>query len=211
MPTEHARAALEILRDGSRFEWYVIPFLALVIYVYVVEIERRDWNTVLAGLALWGMDFLNEIANSVFFHVTGRAPIWGAPGKTAFLILIGLNIEICFMFAIAGVLFAKLLPEDRTVRILGLPNRWFLALGFSLFCVAVEIGLNSVDALTWDWPWWSARAPFLIVPFGYLHFFVVAFWVHDMAELRSKLAAVGTIFGLVAASVAVFGGVLGWL
>ena len=110
MPTEAAAQALSILRDGSQFAWYVIPLFALVVYVYAVEYERQNWNLFFAGLAFWGMDWFNEIWNSLVFYFTGHAPVWGAPGQTAYLILIGLNIEICFMFAIAGIAFGKMLP-----------------------------------------------------------------------------------------------------
>lgn len=51
--TESARQALSILRDGSQFQWYLIPLFALVVYVYAVEVERRNWNLVFAGLAYW--------------------------------------------------------------------------------------------------------------------------------------------------------------
>jgi len=127
MPTQAAMEAARILRDGSLFQWYVIPLFALVVYVYSVEIERRNWNLVFAGLAFWGMDWFNEIWNSLVFHFTNYAPVWGAPGKTAYLILIGLNIEIAFMFAIAGITFGKMLPPNKGLRILGIPNRLFLA------------------------------------------------------------------------------------
>jgi hypothetical protein len=42
-------------------------------------------------------------------------------GDTAYLILIGLNIEIRFMFAIMGVAATLALPEDRKIKILGVP------------------------------------------------------------------------------------------
>jgi len=54
MPTESALEALKILRDGSQFQWYVIPLFALVVYVYANEVEKRNWNLVFAGLAFWG-------------------------------------------------------------------------------------------------------------------------------------------------------------
>jgi hypothetical protein len=38
MPTDAARRATAILRDGSAFEWHVIPILLLVLYVYANEI-----------------------------------------------------------------------------------------------------------------------------------------------------------------------------
>jgi len=209
MMTESATQALSILRDGSLFQWYVIPIFALVLYVYAVEIERRNWNLVFAGLAFWGMDWINEIWNSLVLHFTGYAPVWGAPGKTAFLILIGLNIEIMFMFSIAGIVFGKTLP-DKAVRILGMPNRIVLAAGWSAFCVIVEIWLNSVNALTWDYSWWRASSPIPIFLFGYLHFFVVAFLVHDMKTVRAKAVTVGAIFTVAILGLAIFIP-LGWI
>lgn len=211
MPTESARQALEILRDGSTFQWYVIPLFALVVYVYANEIQQKHWHVVFAGLAFWGMDWFNEIWNSLVFHFTGYAPVWGAPGGTAYLILIGLNIEISMMFAIAGIGFSKMLPMDKDLKIMGLPNRWFIAIIGSAFCVFVEVLLNAIGALTWDYPWWNARSPWLIFLFGYLHFFIVSFWVHDMQSMRSKWIALGVIYGVDAVAILLFGVVLGWL
>jgi hypothetical protein len=211
MPTESARRALENLRDPSLFQWYVIPILVIVVYVYSVEIERRNWSVVLAGLAFWGMDWFNEIWNALVFHFTRYAPMWAAPADTAYLILIGLNIEICLMFAVLGVLATKTLPRDRHAKILGIPNRWFLAVALSAAAVVVELFLNAANALTWDWWWWSARSPLPILVFGYLHFFVVAFWVHDMPSVRRKLQTVGAIFSFDAVCLVVFGPLLGWI
>lgn len=212
MPTESASQALSILRDGSQFQWYVIPLFALVVYVYATEMEKKNWNLVFAGLAFWGVDWFNEIWNGLVFHFTQHAPVWGAPADTAFLILIGLNIEICFMFAIAGIIFSKMLPADKSLKILGLPNRLFIAAAGSIFCVFVEAAfLNPVGALTWDWPWWNARAPWLIFLFGYLTFFLAAFWVHDMVSVRRKAVTVGSIYAFDAACLIVFAGILGWI
>jgi len=211
MLTEYATQALSILRDGSQFQWYVIPLFAFVVYVYAVEIERRNWNLVFAGLAFWGMDWFNEIWNSLVLHYSGYAPMWAAPGKTAYLILVGLNIEIMFMFAVAGIAFGKMLPPDTKLKILGIPNRIFLAVANSAFCVIVEIWLNSVNALTWDWSWWSAKSPIPILLFGYLHFFLVSYWVHDMKTIRAKIITVGSIFAVDAVAILIFGVFLGWL
>jgi hypothetical protein len=211
MPTESASQALCILRDGSQFQWYVIPLFALVVYAYAVEVERRNWNLFFAGLAFWGMDWFNEIWNSLVFHFTGQAPVWGAPGQTAYLILIGLNIEISFMFALAGIAFGKMLPLDKKQRILGIPNRLLFAAVGSGFCVFVEVLLNSIDALTWEYSWWNAGAPWLIFLFGYLHFFLVSFWVHDMESIKSKVLTVSVIYAVDLVAILVFGVVLGWL
>jgi hypothetical protein len=210
MLTESATQALSILRDASLFQWYVIPLFALVVYVYSVEIERRNWNLVYAGLAFWGMDWINEIWNSLVLHFSGYAPMWGAPADTAYLILVGLNVEIMFMFAIAGIAFGKMLPPDAKQKILGIPNRIFFAITNSAFCVIVEIWLNDIGALTWDWEYWSATSPIPIFLFGYLHFFLVSYWVHDMKTVRAKAITVGIIFGVAIFGLVVFGA-LGWI
>ena len=193
--SESARQALSILRDASNFHWYVIPILAFVFYVYTVEMEKKNYSLVLAGLAFWGMDWFNEIWNSLVFHFTGYAPVWGAPGDTSYLILIGLNIEITFMFAVSGVIWTKMLPPDKKTKILGLPNRWLVAIVGSIFCVIIECFLNAANALTWDYSWWSRSAPWLIFLIGYLPFFLTAFWVYDMESLKKKAAVVGGILG----------------
>lgn len=211
MPTPAAQEALRTLRDGSQFQWHVVALLAFVVYVYAREVEARNWRAVFAGLAFWGMDWFNEVWNGLVFHFTQRAPVWGTPGRTAYLILIGLNIEICFMFAVAGVTFSKLLARDPAVRILGVPNRLFTALTGSAFCVLVEYLLNAVGALTWDWPWWNRGAPWLIFLIGYLPFFLVAFHVHDLPSVRRQAITVGAILGFDAACLAVFGAGLGWI
>jgi hypothetical protein len=212
MPTVSTQQALAILRHGSQtFQWYVIPLLAFVFYVYVVEVEKRNWNLVLAGLAFWGMDWLNEIVNGLVFHFTNYAPIWGAPGKTAFLILIGLNIEICYMFAVSGIIWTKMLPPKKHTRILGIPNRALVAIIGAAFCVFVEYLLNSAGALTWDYSWWGRGAPWLIFVFGYLTFFIIAFWVFDMKKMKSKFITVGAIWAAVILALIIFIPLLHWI
>jgi hypothetical protein len=211
MPTDFAQQAQVLLRDPSQFQWYVIPLLAIVTYIYATEMFNKNWNSVFAGLAFWAADSINEILNSVFFHLNGRAPLWATPADTAYLILIGLNIEIMFMFAIAGIAWSKMLSPDPAARIMGIPNRWFIALTGSAFCVLVEILLNRIDALTWDWPWWSATAPWLIYTVGYLWFFMIAFWVHDLNNIGRQGRAVAALWGAVVVMIAIFGAWLGWL
>ncbi len=105
--------------------------------------------------------------------------------------------------------FAKMLPPDKGLKILGIPNRLAFAVGGSIFCVTVEVLLNAVCALTWEYAWWSAGAPWLIFLIGYLPFFLVSFWVHDMETVRQKAVTVGAILGLDLVALVVFAGVLG--
>jgi hypothetical protein len=211
MPTESAQQALAILRNPATFQWFVIPLFALTVYVYAAEVERRNWSLVFAGLAFWGMDWFNEIWNGLVFHFTNYAPVWGAPGQTAFLLLIGLNIEICFMFAIAGIAFSKLLPADKHLKILGIPNRLLFAITGSIFCVIVELLLNGAGALTWEYPWWNVTAPWLIFLIGYLPFFLVAFWVFDMPTIKQKAITVGSILGFDLVCLVLFVSILKWI
>jgi len=97
------------------------------------------------------------------------------------------------------------------MKVLGIPNRLLFAVVGSIFCVAVEILLNAVGALTWDYSWWSAGAPWLIFLIGYLPFFLVAFWVHDMESVRKKALTVGGILGFDLLCLVVFAGILGWI
>ena len=211
MPAESAQQALSILRHTDRFVWYVIPLLVIVIYIYSVEIEKRNWNVLFAGLALWGMDWFNEIWNALLFHFNGYAPAWGAPGDTAYLILIGLNIEICLMFAVLGLAMAKMLPADKNLKILGIPNRWFFAVLNSWLAIGIEMVLNALGVLTWEHSWWRMNNPWLLFLIGYLPFFVVAFWVHDMKTVKQKAITVGALLGFDAACLVVFIGILKWI
>jgi len=209
--SEFSRQAFSILRDSTQFTWSIIPLFALVLYVYTKEIGNRNWNGVFAGIAFWGMDLFNEIWNGLVFHFTDYAPVWGAPGKTSYLLLIGLNIEICFMFAIAGIGVTFTLPKDKHKKILGINNRIFSAITGSIFCVIIECFLNSINVLTWEYSWWSIKAPYLVFLIGYLPFFLVSFWVYDMESIKKKVITVGSILGFDLICLVVFGGVLSWI
>lgn len=203
--------AMSRLRVGTNFQWYVIPLLAFVFYAYTIEAEKRNWNLILAGLAFWGADWLNEIINGLVLRFTHYAPIWAEPGPTAYLVLVGLNIETMFMFAVAGLIWTKMLHPDKNFNYLGIPNRWAVAIGGSIFSVFVEYLLNSVNALTWDYPWWNRGMPLLIFLFGYLWFFLFAFWVYDMKDFRRKLQVVGAIWTVDILSLILFAGILKWI
>ena len=208
---DFVREAQSILRDGSTFQWSTVTLLGLVVYVYSVEVERRRWDIILAGLAFSMMDLFNEMVNSAIFHLTDRAPLWTVTGDTSYLIFIGLTIEILLLFAVSGVAFVKTLPPDRKMKILGIPNRVFYVTVFSLFCVAVEIFLHSTGYFHWEYWWWNVPFIPLIVTFGYATFFAVAAWVYDMgSDTRKQVKVVGTM----AAINLVIGlglGLAGWL
>jgi hypothetical protein len=205
------REAEHVLRAPGLFQWSTVTLLALVVYVYAVEIERRNWDAVLTGLAFWLMDWVNELINALVLHFDGHAALWTVTGTSSYVILIGLNIEISLFFAINGVIFAKLLPPDRSMRILGIPNRWALAIALSLVSVGVELLLHADGVFHWYYWWWNVATFPVIVVFGYLTFYVVAFTVHDMPRRATQLKTVGGLAALNLAAGVVFGPLLGWL
>jgi hypothetical protein len=209
--TEASEQALKILRDESLFQWYLIPLFAFVVYVYAVEVERRNWSAIFAGLAFYGMDLFNETWNALVLHFTDRSAVWTTPGDTAYLIFVGLTIEISAMFAVAGVIFTKMLPADKNLKILGIPNRWFFAVVNAIFCVFVEVLLNRADVLVWEYPWWNFPNIGLVFLLGYLPFMAVSFWVYDMEKIRNKIATVLVIYAVDLPAIILFAGLLGWI
>lgn len=200
-----------MLRDASTFKWYTVALLTFVLYVYAQEVERRRYDVIFAGLALWLADWVNEIANSLILHFTDRAALWTVTGDTSYLILIGLTIEISFMFAISGVIYAKTLSADPATRILGVPNRLAIGLGYSLVATGVEVLLHETGYFHWEYWFWNVPFVLPIVIFGYLWFFLVAAYVYDMRDVRRQVRFVGWMAGLVAAAIVVFGPILEWI
>jgi hypothetical protein len=214
--TESARQALIGLRDFTTLQWYVVPLLALVFYVYAVEIRdaRRtgNWDAVIAGVTLFGADFVNESINGWIFAISGYSALWLAPGPTALRTMVGWNVEIMFMFAIVGIIYYKSLDEDPTATVLGLPNRWFWALFYSAVSVLVELGLNKGGLLVWDYRWWN-RGVIEVLPifvFGYLWFYLAAKFAIERATLRAKVLVPATLFAVAAVLNVVGLGLLGW-
>ncbi len=191
MATSNAEQALSILRDTSNFQLYVIPLLLIVVYIYANEFEKQNWDVIAAGLTYMFLDTLAEVGNSIFFVMTQYAPLWGAPGGTAYLILIGLNVELLFMFFLMGLVSSKFLPEDKEKKYIGINNRFIMAgilAGISLF---IEICLNLAGALTWDYWFWSIGCPLVI--FGYFTFFLITFWVYDIKDINKKMKVVSAL------------------
>ena len=209
--TDATRQAERLVRDPSLFKWYAVALLALVIYVYANEVERRRWDIIAAGAAVWVADWFNEIVNALVLQATDRAPLWATTGPTAYQFLVGLNLEISFMFAIAGIVYAKLLPPDRHMRILGIPNRLAIALGLSVVSVAVELFLHASGTFHWEYWWWNTPFVPLIVVFGYLWFYLFAAWVYDAPSARQRWTRLGTLAALDVLMGLVFGVGFGWL
>lgn len=214
--TEASVRALTGLRDFTTIQWYAIPLLAMVLLIYAKEVNKArgsgNWDAVVAGLTLFGMDFVNETWNGWALNISGRSALWTAPGPTALRVMVGWNIEIIFMFLIAGIVFYYTLSPDPKEKILGLPNRWFWAIGYSIFCVVVELALNKGGLLVWEYALWnrSWKGVWLIFLFGYFHFFVAIVLVLKLKSVRAKFTAVSAIWG-VAVVMNVIGAAVGWV
>lgn len=201
-PTPESLQALDNIRNLESLTWYVIPLLAIIFYIYTNEIKKAretgNWNAIYAGATVFGMDFINETWNGWVFHFTQYSAFWTTPGESALKVMIGWNIEIIFMFLISGVVFANTVDEDRTKKIFGINNRWFWAIGYSIFCVFIETILNIGGLLVWTYPFWnlSFGGIWLIFFFGYFHFFVAAILVMRMDSKRKKIITIITIYGI---------------
>ncbi len=191
--TEATLQALNGLRDLTMIKWYIIPIMAIVFYIYTKEIklakQSGNWDAVFSGAAIFGVDFFNESWNGWVLHFTQRSAFWTTPGDTALRTMVGWNIEIMFMFAILGIIFYHTLTEDKKVKILGIPEMWFWAIGYSVFCVFVECLLNMGGHLVWEYPFWylSLKGIPLIFLIGYFHFFCAAIWVITRKTMKAKI------------------------
>jgi hypothetical protein len=214
--TPESALALEGLRDLTTVKWYVIPLLALVFYVYVKEIKDArttgNWDAVLAGLTLFGTDFLFETINGWVFHFTGYAALWTTPGDTALRVTVGWNIEIIFMFLIAGIIYYHTLSEGQAARILGLPEKFFWVLIYAGFCVLVECLLNKGGHLVWAYPFWE-RTPLGVLPImfcAYTPLFLSPMLVISLKGNRAKVMYATAIYAAAAAMNIFALAIMGW-
>jgi len=214
--TEASRQALTRLRDLSTLQWYVIPLLAVVFYVYVMEMKKArasgNWDPLLAGLTLLGMDFVNETWNGWVLALSGRSALWTAPGPTALRTMVGWNIEIMFMFALSGIVYYHTLGEGDERPLWRRREAWLWAAGYSAFCVFVEIFLNKGGLLIWEYPFWNGTfaGVWLIFLIGYFHFYAAIIAVLSLRTLRRRLVAIAGIWAVAVVMNVVGLGILGW-
>jgi hypothetical protein len=131
--------------------------------------------------------------------------------------MVGWNIEIMFMFLLAGIIYHKTLSEEDELPqwrrpLWRRPEAWLWAVGYSAFCVFVEVLLNKGGLLIWEYPFWnrSLGGIWLIFLIGYFHFFVAIILVLSLGTLRRRLAAVAGIWAVAIVMNVIGMGVLGW-
>lgn len=172
------------VRNTANFNWTFIFIFAVVIYVYASEFKKKNYRGLVAGLSLYGVHWLYEIANAIIGKATGAA-LWSvSPASTSFILLIGVSWELSMMFSLAGIIMSKLLPEDPSKKILGINNRWLFAIGNAAFFAIFEIFLAGTPAFIWVYPWWGAIPVFITT---YIPFFLAAFLVPDAKPKTQRL------------------------
>jgi hypothetical protein len=147
-----------------------------------------------------------EIVNALIQHFSGHA-LWTVPTGTAFLILVGVGIEISFMFPVIALAMCKLLPEDPNQKIWGINNRLLFAGINAALISVIEIFLAKTPAFVWVYPWWGALPVFLTV---YIPFFLAAFYCYDWQPKTQRRFLV-TLCVINLAALILFAGILKWI
>ena len=193
-----AKALVEAIRVRStaNFNWTFIFILAVVFYVYWSEIQKKNWDVIRAGLALYGVHWFYEIVNAVIGHFSGY-PLWAVSNdSTTFILLVGVCWELSMMFSLAGIISFKMLPADRTTRYCcgkgrkGVDCRLAGALSMALLFALVESFLAATEngSFLWVYPWWGVLPVFVTT---YIPFFLASNYVPDMAPKKRRAFLIG--------------------
>lgn len=211
MVTEASQIALDNLRDTGNLQWYVIPLIVFVIFIYRNEIEKGNQAEVYGGI-IWfcfaGV-FL-EIINALVLHFTGYSALWTTPDKSAFVIYVGWNIEIAIIAALFGIHNTKSIPKDPKKKILGIPNLIFSAIIGGIINTCIELILNWSGLLVWDYWWWSwPNIYFIVLWWIWPSLLFSWFQIKSSLETKKKVAIISVISAV--ACHIVFATILGWV
>lgn len=183
--TEASKQMLENLRNTDNLQWYIVPFIVLIIYVYVSEIGKKKYSAVLLGIYSFSSGWILEIVNALVLHFTQRSALWTTPGRSSFVIYAGWNFEIFVLAALGGLIVIKSLPEDRNLKIFGISNRIVMPILWSIFAVAIEITLNFTGMLVWEYKFWSwPNIYFMVIWWSVPYFMLIR--MHDKMSMKKK-------------------------
>ena len=181
------------VRSTENFNWTFIFILAVVFYVYWSEIHKKNYEAVFAGLALYGVHWLYEIANAIIGRITG-GPLWAVSNdSTPFILLVGVSWELSMMFSLAGIISFKMMPKDRTKRYFTFGGKWkgiscklVVAIEMSLLFALFESFLagTSNHSFIWVYRWWGVIPVFITT---YVPFFLASNYVPDMKPKVRKI------------------------
>ena len=188
------------VRSTENFNWTFIFILAVVFYVYWSEINKKNFEVIFAGLALYGVHWLYEIVNAIIGHVFGF-PLWSVSNaSTTFILLVGVCWELSMMFSLAGIISFKMLPQDRSKRYFakdgrgGISCKLLGALEMALLFALFESFLagTSNHSFIWVYKWWGVLPVFVTT---YIPFFLASNYVPDMEPKKRTRFLIG-IWGL---------------
>jgi len=183
--------AYQSLRTTDNFNWTFIFILAVVFYVYWSEIKNKNYDAIIAGVALYSVHWFYEIMNAVIGHATGY-PLWCVSGQsTTFILLIGVCWELSMMFSIAGIISYKMLGDNPdkvlfqrgkfkiTMRLVG-------AIGMALLFALIESFLAGTEngSFIWVYKWWGVIPVFITT---YIPFFLASNYVPKMKPKAKKI------------------------
>ena len=187
---EAVNEALNHVRDVGNFNWTFIFILAVVFYVYWTEIKNKNWDVLIAGVALYSVHWLYEITNAIIAKASGY-PLWTVSGEsTTFILLIGVSWELSMMFSIAGIISYKMLGDNPEKRILkfgkfkGITMRMFGVIGMAALFALIESFLAGTEAFIWVYPWWGVLPVFITT---YIPFFIASNYVPKMKPKAKKI------------------------
>ena len=200
---EATQKALSILRSGENFNFYVIFLLVLILFIYFSEIKKKNWDGIAAGMGFYMLQWFFEIMNALFQTATGHA-LWTIPTGTAFLILIGLGIELSLMFSIAGLAVSETLPDNPDESFHGIPVKVIYIIGFSMFASLIEFLLSMTPTFVWIWEYWNAFTVFIFI---YIPLFSAACFCYYWNPEKQRLF-IGTLGLVNIVLLVVFAGIL---
>ena len=129
------------------------------------------------------------------------------------MILSGLNIEIFFLFSLAGLVLVILLQtfeDDPYAKVLGIGYRIFVPLCLGLLGMFVECFLNRAGALVWVYRFWNFPHIWVIA-INYLAPFFLCAWGHFALSRQTKKKLLAILLLANVVSWVVFAQVLCWI
>jgi predicted Co/Zn/Cd cation transporter (cation efflux family) len=178
--------------------------------IYFSKMKKGSYKGIAAGLSLYMIHWFVEIINAIIQHLSCHA-LWTVPTGTAYLIFVGVGIELSLMFSIAGLAVSKLLPDDPKEKMFsigrfGVPKPLAIGIGNAALASIIEIFLIYTPTFVWVWEWWNAFTVFIFV---YIPFFVVACYAYYW-EPKKQRNVIG-IMALINAILIIVFGTLGWI
>ena len=202
--SEAAKQAVDniIVRSTANFNWTFIFILAVVFYVYWSEIHKKNYEAVFAGLALYAVHWLYEIANAIIGKVSGY-PLWAVSNASStFILLEGVSWELSMMFSLAGIISYKMMfDKDKRYftfggKYKGISTRVVTTIAMALLFSLFESFLAGTEngSFIWVYKWWGVLPVFITT---YIPFFIASNYINMCKpKLRKILLLSG--WGLVA-------------